>query len=211
MLTDRQSSQAAPASTLSIDSLTFSISEFSYDPEDGIKFESWYRRYEDLFRVDLASQDDVWKVKLLTCKLSPAELKRYTYAILPKSSVNFNFVETVQNLKRMFGERASLFSARYRCLKLAIGEFDDILYHLAVVSRECKKSHFKLMTDDQLKNFILICSLQMPTNAAATPDQYLHWSSVLHDSTMVQAGGRSATEVNAVQRFHKPPATSRPS
>ncbi|VDD83187.1 unnamed protein product [Mesocestoides corti] len=55
MLADRQSSQAAPAGTPSIDGFTNSISEFFHDPENGATFESWCRRYEDLFRVDLAS------------------------------------------------------------------------------------------------------------------------------------------------------------
>ncbi|VDD78288.1 unnamed protein product [Mesocestoides corti] len=133
MLADPQSSQAAPTSLPSIDGLTNSISEFSYDPENGVTFESWYRRFEDLFRVDLASQDDTWKVRLLTRKLGPAELKRYIDTILPKSSLDFTFGETVQNLKRMFGELTSLFSTRYQCLKLEIGEFDDFLDHLAVL------------------------------------------------------------------------------
>ncbi|VDD84470.1 unnamed protein product [Mesocestoides corti] len=49
MLADRQSSQAASASTPSIDGLINSISEFFYDPENGVTYESWYRRYDDLF------------------------------------------------------------------------------------------------------------------------------------------------------------------
>ncbi|VDD76763.1 unnamed protein product [Mesocestoides corti] len=40
MLTDRQSSQATPASMLSIDGLTNSVSEFSHDPENGVRFKS---------------------------------------------------------------------------------------------------------------------------------------------------------------------------
>ncbi|VDD75812.1 unnamed protein product [Mesocestoides corti] len=160
MLVDRQSSQAAPASTSSIDGLSNSISEFSYDPENGVTFESWYRRYEDLFRVDLASQDDAWKVRLLTRKLGPAELKRYTDTILPKSSIDFTFGENIQNRKSRFAEHTSLFSTRYQCLKLAIGEFDDFLDHLAVVNLECEKSQFKSMADDQLK----IHSHMQPSN-----------------------------------------------
>ncbi|VDD78992.1 unnamed protein product [Mesocestoides corti] len=218
MLADRQSPQPAPASTSSIDGLTNSISEFSYDPENGVKFESCYRRDEELFRVDLASQDDAWKVRLLTRKLGPTELKEYTDAILPKSSLYFTFGESVQNLKSRFGERTSLFSTRYQCLKLAIGEFDDFLDHPAVVNRECEKSQFKSMTDDQLKPLILICSFQIPKCTGLRTrllhlidhNKYLHWRSVLHDSRMAQAGGRSAPEVNMVQHFQKTLPTSCP-
>uniref|UniRef100_A0A5K3FTV0 Peptidase A2 domain-containing protein n=1 Tax=Mesocestoides corti TaxID=53468 RepID=A0A5K3FTV0_MESCO len=107
-LADRQSSQAAPAITPSIYGLSNSISEFSYDPENGVTFECWYRRYEDLFRVDLASQDDAWKVGLLTRKLGPSELEKYTDVILPKSSLDFTFGETVQNLKSRSGRHPHL-------------------------------------------------------------------------------------------------------
>ncbi|VDD81825.1 unnamed protein product [Mesocestoides corti] len=143
MLEDRQSSQAAPASTPAIDSLTNGIWEFSYDPECGVTFESWYRRFEDLFRVDLSSQDDAWKVRLLTRKLGSVKLKKNTDTFLPMSSLDFTFGEAVQNLKRMYGVRISLFITRCRCLKLATGEFDDFLDHLAVVNRECEESQFK--------------------------------------------------------------------
>ncbi|VDD76567.1 unnamed protein product [Mesocestoides corti] len=163
MLADRQSSQAAPASTPSVDGLTNGVMEFSNDPENDVTFGFWYRCYKDLFRVDLASQDDAWNVRLPTRKLGLAEPERYTDTILLKSSLDFTFGKTVQNLNRMFKECTYLFSIRYKCLKLPTGEFDDFLDHLAVVNRECEKNQFKSMTDDQLKTLILICSLQIPT------------------------------------------------
>ncbi|VDL94487.1 unnamed protein product [Schistocephalus solidus] len=45
-----------------IDHIFSSINEFLYDRQAHITFDSWYKRYEDMFSVDLAAQDDAWKV-----------------------------------------------------------------------------------------------------------------------------------------------------
>nr|VZI32534.1 unnamed protein product [Spirometra erinaceieuropaei] len=42
----------------SVDHIASSITEFFYDPQAHINFDSWYKRYEDLFSVDLAAKDD---------------------------------------------------------------------------------------------------------------------------------------------------------
>src|ERR1051325_12127174 len=52
-----------------MESLSHSITEFIYDPEDGVTFEAWYKRYEDLFKVDAAKLDDTARVRLLLRKL----------------------------------------------------------------------------------------------------------------------------------------------
>ncbi|BHF71132.1 hypothetical protein SprV_0401418700 [Sparganum proliferum] len=44
-----------------VNHIASSITEFLYDPQAHITFDSWYKRYEDLFSVDLAAQDDAWK------------------------------------------------------------------------------------------------------------------------------------------------------
>ncbi|VDN30780.1 unnamed protein product [Dibothriocephalus latus] len=57
----------------SVDSIASSIAEFFYDPQAQIPFDSWYTRYDDLFSIDLATQEDAWKVRLLLRKLGLAE------------------------------------------------------------------------------------------------------------------------------------------
>nr|VZI37892.1 unnamed protein product [Spirometra erinaceieuropaei] len=42
----------------SVDHIAGSIAEVLYDPQAHITLDSWYKRYEDLFSVDLAVQDD---------------------------------------------------------------------------------------------------------------------------------------------------------
>ncbi|VDQ16694.1 unnamed protein product, partial [Trichobilharzia regenti] len=79
MLINQQTSSTSPSSNLnhtmlpSVDGIVNSISQFTYDPDANAIFDTWYQRYEDLFTVDLATQDDAWKVRVLLRKLGPAE------------------------------------------------------------------------------------------------------------------------------------------
>ncbi|BHF57095.1 hypothetical protein SprV_0100003600 [Sparganum proliferum] len=100
-------------------------------------FDSWYKRYEDLFSVDLAAQDDAWKVRLLLRKLGPAEHERYANFILPKNPREVTFQDTVQTLPQIFGEQSSFFNIRFQCLQLCKRESDDFITYAGIVNREC--------------------------------------------------------------------------
>ena len=211
-----------PAATSSVPESTFSISntisEFLYDPESNVTFETWFRRYEDLFQTDLAAQDDAWKVRLLLRKLGPAELDKYSNLILPQKPSDRSFQDTIASLKQIFGEQASLFNTRYRCLKLVMNESDDFLTHVGIVNRECERFKLKSLTDDQFKSLILICSLQSPRFADirtrllnrlerdptitlnSMAEEYQRLVNLQHDTTLVQSGGRGGYEVHAVQK-----------
>nr|CAH8873422.1 unnamed protein product [Trichobilharzia regenti] len=64
---NQQTGPTSPSSNLnhtmlpSVDGIVNSISQFNYNPDANVTFDTWYQRYEDLFTVDLASQDDAWK------------------------------------------------------------------------------------------------------------------------------------------------------
>ena len=59
-ITAKLSLSTQPPSTVPqlVDHTISSITEFLFDPEANVKFDSWYKRYEDLFTVDLSEQDD---------------------------------------------------------------------------------------------------------------------------------------------------------
>ncbi|BHF74752.1 hypothetical protein SprV_0501784000 [Sparganum proliferum] len=76
---------SAAGGSHSVDHIASSITEFLYDPQAHITFDSWYKRYEDLFSVDLTAQDDERRVRLLFRKLGAAEHERYANFILPMS------------------------------------------------------------------------------------------------------------------------------
>ncbi|KER21195.1 hypothetical protein T265_10422 [Opisthorchis viverrini] len=137
VLTERLSttSLASPAASSvpqSVDGIAGSINEFCYEPSAGITFDAWFRRYEDLFRVDFSLQDDSWKVRLLLRKLGPAEHDKYANYILPKNPRDFTFDETLHTLSQIFGEQTSLFNIRYRCMKLVKSDADDFLTYSGI-------------------------------------------------------------------------------
>ncbi|CAI2738129.1 unnamed protein product, partial [Dicrocoelium dendriticum] len=163
-LTEKLSSSSlqsgSTGSTPSVDNICSSISEFLYDPGAQITFESWYKRYEDLFTVDLASQADAWKVRLLLRKLGTVEHQRYTNFILPKKPRDVPFGETVRTLSQIFGEQSSLFNTRYQCLQLTKRDADDFVTYAGIVNRECERFQLGSLTEDQFKCLLFISGLR---------------------------------------------------
>nr|VZH96691.1 unnamed protein product [Spirometra erinaceieuropaei] len=125
---------SAAGGSQSVDHIAGSITEFLYDPQAHITFESWYKRYEDLFSVDLAAQDDAWKIRLLLRKLGPAEHERYANFILPKNPREVAFKDTVETLSQIFGDQSSLFNTRFQCLQLCKRDADDFITYAGIVN-----------------------------------------------------------------------------
>ncbi|KAA3675571.1 uncharacterized protein DEA37_0000796 [Paragonimus westermani] len=119
----------------SVDSLATGISEFVYDPHANVKFDSWFRRYDDLFLIEFATQEDSWKVRLLR-KFGPAGHERY-----------------------------SLFNLRYHCLKLTKRDSDDLVTYAGIVNRECERFKLFPLTEDEYKCVILVCGLHSSNDA----------------------------------------------
>ncbi|XP_062538919.1 uncharacterized protein K02A2.6-like [Armigeres subalbatus] len=67
-----------------IESPTSNIREFVYDPDNGLVFDRWYRKYEDLFLNNGAKLDDAAKVRLLLRSLSVMVHDKYVNFVLPK-------------------------------------------------------------------------------------------------------------------------------
>ncbi|VDN12691.1 unnamed protein product, partial [Dibothriocephalus latus] len=86
----------------SVDAAAASITEFHHDPDFGVTFEAWFKRWEDIFHVEFAYTDDVWKVRLLLHKLGTKEHERYADIILPENPRDFTFDATVNRLSEIF-------------------------------------------------------------------------------------------------------------
>ncbi|CAH8499886.1 unnamed protein product [Dicrocoelium dendriticum] len=149
----------------SVDSLINGITEFSFDPDSGLIFDTWFRRYEDIFRTELSNLDDPSKVRVLLRKLGAVEHERYVNYILPKHANDLNFDDTVTQLREIFGDPSSLFNNRYNCLKLCRRDGESLIAHAATVKRQCQKFKLNLLTEDQFECLILVCSLQSPNDA----------------------------------------------
>ncbi|BHF68672.1 hypothetical protein SprV_0301171100 [Sparganum proliferum] len=99
-----------------------SMASLNY-PQAHITFDSWYKRYEDLFSVDLAAQDDAWKARLLLRKLGPAEHERYANFILPKNPREVTFKDRAGIVNRECGhfQLRSLTEDQFKCLIFICG------------------------------------------------------------------------------------------
>ncbi|VDK27286.1 unnamed protein product, partial [Anisakis simplex] len=148
-----------------MDTLSRSISEFTYDPENGVTFDAWYARYTDIFTVDASKLDQSARVRLLLRKLNTTEHDKYLSFILPKVPNQLDFDETINILKKVFGAQTSLFNVRYNCLKITKAPDEDIMTFTSTVNRECERFRLGDLTSDQFKSLIFVSGLQAPEDA----------------------------------------------
>ena len=59
------------------DAIAISISDFINNPEEGITFHWYYRRFEEIFKKDYSHWNDEKKIRLLLRKLSTSEHEKY--------------------------------------------------------------------------------------------------------------------------------------
>lgn len=63
---------------------------FAFVGLTGVTLELWILKYEGIFCVEMAGQDDGYRVRLLL-KLGAVEYERYTNLVLPKNPIEFSF------------------------------------------------------------------------------------------------------------------------
>lgn len=142
-----------------------SIHEPNFDGLVDITFESWFKKHEDSFMIDLKNLDDAAKVRILLRKLGTVEQERYSNFILPKKPWDFSFDATTNILLQMFSEQSSLFNIRYQCLKITKAGNDDWVKHACLVNLKCEQLKLSATTEDQFKFLVFVCSPQSPEDA----------------------------------------------
>ncbi|XP_058456777.1 uncharacterized protein K02A2.6-like [Malaya genurostris] len=203
-----------------LEALATNISEFSFDPENGVTFEKWYSRYADLFDSDAKNLEDAAKVRLLLRKLDTPSHTRYTNYILPKLPKDINFTDTVEIIKKIFGSQTSVFNKRYQCLQLMKSEVEDIISYGGKVNRACEDFDFKNMKIDQFKCLVFVCGLKahcytdirarllsrIESETAEAPvtlqnliDDYQRLDNLKADTSMIERQSCSKPTVHAVQ------------
>ena len=86
---------------------------FIYLPEEDKTYKAFYRRYEDLFKVDCEHWTKAKKVHLLLRKLGTTEYRKFVNYILPKKS-ELEFSEAVKLLSELFSPNMTLFQKRWK-------------------------------------------------------------------------------------------------
>ncbi|VDL92364.1 unnamed protein product [Schistocephalus solidus] len=113
----------------SADALVARINDFICDLDSGVTFDAWFKRWEDVYRVEFA----IFGIK---------KHDRYTEMLLPKNPRDLKFDKTVKQLSAFFGEKSLLFNIRYQCLKLVKKDTDNFLTFASIGDRDFEK--FKL-------------------------------------------------------------------
>ncbi|XP_029634959.1 uncharacterized protein LOC115210495 [Octopus sinensis] len=92
-----------------------SITEFKYEPDEGVTFEAYYRRYEQIFDKDCKDWDDKMKKHLIKRKLAVTEHEQYSNYVLPRKSLDIDFNDTIDILCKIFSTIHSKYQHHCRC------------------------------------------------------------------------------------------------
>lgn len=148
-----------------INSLAPHIDEFIYDVENNLTFDTWFARYEDTFVIDAKELDDAGRTRLLLRRLSTPVHAKYIDYILPKTPKDFNFDQTVEKLKAIFGRKTSKFNQRYNCLQLVKESSADFITYTSVVNKQCELFDFNGLSLEQFKCLIFVMGLKSSTDS----------------------------------------------
>ena len=145
-----------------MDSLLKRLSDFSYDPDNGVTFDLWFSRYEETIATDGSTLDDAAKVRLVVQKLDQLAYQKYAAHILPRKFAELKFEETIETLKNLFGHQGSVFARRYKFLQTCCtdsngGTFDD---YTGTVNKRFEMAEMSTISPDQMKCLIWICRLK---------------------------------------------------
>lgn len=143
-----------------LEALSSNITEFCYDADLNLTFDTWYARYEDLFEIDANKLDDAAKVRLLLRKLNTTVHNKYINYILPKHPRELNFKETVAKLKQLFGSQISIFNMRFNCLQITKDSNMDFITYTGFVNKQCENFKLNDLTLDQFKCLMFVMGLK---------------------------------------------------
>lgn len=125
------SATSAPSKEQILDTLGRSVTEFHYDPENGVTFDSWFNRHADSFTTESTGLEKEDLVRLLIRKLSTSVYTSYDDYIAPKKFTEITLDDHISKLKTLFGRKKSIFSLRFECLNhTKRGEEDFTSYML---------------------------------------------------------------------------------
>lgn len=143
-----------------MESLSNSMTDFSYEPDSGLVFEAWYNRYKHIFEREASALDDVDKVALLWRKMSNLVHERFKTFVLPKQPPDISLKDTVKQLSELFGRTETQVSQRYRCLQLTKLGNEDFKEYASRVNLQCELFKLKELKDDHFKCLIFVLGLK---------------------------------------------------
>lgn len=203
-----------------MESLSHTITEFAFDPQQGIVFDKWYARFEEVFTKGGARLDEADRVRLLLQKMNSVDHDRYVNYILPKNPREVSFADTVSTLKEMFGHQSSKFFLRYKCLQTSKQASEDFVTYASTVNKACEDFSVNAITPDQFKCLVFVAGLhsekdkdirtrllaKMETETEADPMtlkklllESQHLDNLKHDTAVIENPKHDPKTVNAVR------------
>lgn len=165
LMSDKAALDAKDAKSELIESLCSRIDVFHFEPKDGLTFETWYRRYVNIFTEDTKSLDDAAKVRLLLERLDSVAHDRYLNYILPDEPKKKTFKETVEILNKLFRIPESQFCRRWKCLQSVKKETETYTEYTARMNKLCEDFNLKTMTADEFKCLMFLVGLKNSKDA----------------------------------------------
>lgn len=143
-----------------MESLAKSMTDFTYEPESGLVFESWYHRYNHVFEREADTLDDAGKVSLLWRKMSNQVHERFKNYVLPIQPKDISFKETIEKLTKLFGRTETIVSQRYKCLQLTKSDNEDFKEYASRVNLQCELFKLNQFKVDEFKCLIFVLGLK---------------------------------------------------
>ena len=106
------------------------LETFSYASDEDKTFETYCRRYEDIYITDYADRTDAKKSPATFTKArnyGTQQVRRLYLTKKKKQTCELGYLETVKLLSELFSSKTSLCHKRWKCLNLTKRERDDYI------------------------------------------------------------------------------------
>lgn len=143
-----------------IQSLNMKLETFDYASDESSAFDTWYSRYESIFKVDAANLEEKDRVCLLVQRLSSQVLERLSKITSPASPYDLSFEQVLDLLYKTFGSQATLFSNRYACMHALKDPREDLMSYFDRVDDMCDCIKFDEMNVDHFKTLVFLSGLK---------------------------------------------------
>ena len=164
-LQKKQDDDDEPASDLILSALSKRIPDFSYDPDNGLTFDVWFQRFEDVMSQEGSKLNPAAQARFLVTKLDSPSYSRLVDKILPKKPAELSIKEATEVLNKLFGQKLTTFRKRYDCFKMVKSSAQDYATFSTLVNRKCETARINKMTDDDFKCLVFVSGLQAPEDA----------------------------------------------
>ena len=140
------------------------IRQFSYDVDEGLTADTWLARHDSIFAVDLKDSSEEEKARILMRHVDDRAYNRIVDDIRPKSLSEMKFEELVKVMKKIFGEKKSVFEKRLDLFKLRMttSNCTDLREYAGMLNRAFEEAKIKDMSSDQLKAVMFMTGIDLP-------------------------------------------------